>query len=196
MPEFVRGFTKVGQYLYMKGDWSDSVKDTLFKVEFTQMIPYLYPVEINKGAYVDIDFSSIGLYPKSYETVYEIGISVKGDALIYPMIPANQYYNKLEASGFVPSDDLSINKYIGGFDEDILKSGELKEYTVRDYQSIVYRVFGDSYRNTKAVLKFMVNRMHVVRASTEETEEILSNVSKYVANGMLRVACSYELARW
>jgi len=197
MPEFYDGFLSSGQYIFFRGRWTDSVNNTLFKVVFSQKIPYIYPVEVGAGEYVDVDFKDNGLFPESEETAYEIGIGMKGDALIYPMIPVNKYYNALEKSGYVPNLETGDKKYVGPFDENVLgMSFRLKEYTLADYNDIAYRVYGDSYRATKAVLYFLVNRLHIVQPDTEETERIISNLSDYVAKGVVRIVNSYTEARW
>ncbi len=193
-----------GEYILLRGTFSryfEVPKGKLFKARFIHRFPVLKPVSLQPNDYDDFDMDDdLGLYPDSVETLYEIGLGIdNGRGIVYPRLPSNTYYNYLEKSGFIPADDLSSNKYIGGYTERHLPISEpklLKFYTLKDMDTINLRVFNDTAEDQKIVLDFTVNRIHIVEPTDEEKKKVVDNFEKFLADGLLRIIPSWKESLW
>jgi len=198
-----RDYISNGNYVFLRGAFSryfEYPRGKLFKAVFVHRFPVLEPVNLDSGDYEDINMDDdLGMYPDSVETLYEIGVALRGRGILYPRLPSNTYYNYLEESGFIPADDLSTNKYIGGYTEEHLPVEEpknLKIYTLKDMDTIVLRVYNDGAEPEKVVLDFTVNRVHIVEPTGEDKVKVLENFEKFLANGILKIIPSWKDSLW
>ena len=194
---------KEDNYVFFKGkNFPNHVRDKVFKIGFTQQIPRYISRFIAKGKYVDVDLDEVGLYPESTNTLYELRFGMKGNVLLYPRYPSNVYYNVLEKSGYVPPDDLSDvdKRYIGCYTEtDIPYDANppvLVEYTVKEFDKVVYRLYADSIEDEKVIIRCIVNRCQLVKLDEDEEKEVKENWNDYIAKGILRVIPHPKLIRW
>lgn len=194
-----RWYIGKGTYIYFNGSWNGQIKNALMKVMRTQRFPVRYPMVIKKGEYTDFNLSDNGLYPANPSTLYELGVGIKGEAVLYVRLPDNVYFDYLEKSGFIPSEDLSSNKYIGGFTEyeiPVEEPRRLRVYTVKNMVSSAFRILADNYEDSKVILCFTVNRMKIDKVGEAEEMRVKREWDKLVDEGKLVVLDSYELKRW
>jgi len=193
-----RWYIDTGSYVFFEGKWTDFVSNKLFKVGFSQRFPVRYSMIIEKGRFYDFDLSDNGLYPENPRTLYEIGFGMSGSAVVHVRIPSNRYYNVLEDSDFIPSEDLTRNEYVGGFTETEIPAEEprrLRVYTLKDMTKVVLRVFNDGHEDEKVVLHVTVNRMRLDSVSSEEERKIREKLDELIGR-KLYVLKGYELAGW
>lgn len=194
-----RWYINKGTYVYFNGSWNDQLSNKLVKVKCTQRFPVRYPMIIKEGEYYDFNLSENGLYPTNPETLYELGVGIKGESVMYIRLPDNVYFNYLEKSGFIPSEDLSENRYIGGFTEleiPVEEPRRLRVYTVKNMVSSVFRILADNYEDSKVILCVTVNRMKIDKVSESEEIKVKREWDKLIEEGKLVVLDSYELKRW
>lgn len=183
-------------FIFFEGRWTRDVQDRLFRVKSSQRFPVRYPLIIQQGKYYDFNLKGNGLYPDNPFTLYELGFGLEGNGLLHVMIPSDKYYNVLEKPEFVPADDLSVNKYVGGYTEDEIPVDEprrLRVYTLKDMITVVYRIMADSYEDEKIVLHVTVNRLKLVEPSDEERKRVEEEWDEMLRKGTLVVLESWEL---
>lgn len=195
---------KEDNYVFFRGgDFPDHVANKIFKIGFTQQIPRYISKFIANGKYVDIELDKVGLYPESVSTLFELRFGFKGNVLLYPRYPTTQYFNVLEKSGFTPPDDPSTDpdkRYIGCYTSvdapfDV-NPPLLAEYTVKNFDTIVYRIYADSVEDEKVVIRCIVNRCQLIELDEDEEKEVKENWDDYIAKGILRIIPHPKLIRW
>ena len=70
------------------------------------------------------------------------------------------------------------------------------EYTVKDFDGIIYRLYADSIEDEKVILRCVVNRCQLVELKEDEEKEVKKNWDDYIARGILRVIPHPKLIRW
>jgi len=165
-------FLKPRQYVYFTDSWNVThVKGKFFVVTNTQQIVYekvfILPAQGFTTYLLDEDS---GLLPERVNTLYEMYVGVKGNALIYVRWPSTDYLNRLEKAEFVPPEPDALSstanverRYIGFFDETVTPyyQPKYREYTIKDMEPIQYVIYNDSVKSEKVVLRFIVNRCRI-----------------------------------
>lgn len=186
-----------GKYVYFKGEWTDFTSDSVFKVTFSEKFPVVYAYILKPDQYVSLNLNEdLNLYPDSLYTLYELGIGIEGQGLLYVMLPANRYFFSLEKAGQMPASDPTSQvstMYIGAFSEKdipVVEPKMLREYTVRNYESIVYILLNDTPVDQKIRLHVTVNRLKIEKVDIDP-EKLLEERPEDVV-----VLESYKLATW
>jgi len=193
MPEYiatVEPLLKVGQYVRFSEGWEEKYAEQVYVVEAAQQIPRKLWLVIQNGIYYDLDLKDVGFYPTSPKSLYEIVFKMRGENIIlYPRLPSTEYFNKLEEPGFTPEPLDDNLRYIGGYTEEDFKEGRLREYTIKDMDKIVYRLYNDSPEDEHIRLEAIVNRLKIRRVSDEVARRVLEQV-RY------RDIPHYKAVRW
>lgn len=193
-------------FVYLKGKWTESIEDALKKVVFIQRFPHTFDVTVQDGSKYDYEFDANGLIPKDSETLYEIGVGfacATNGVLVHVRLPANNYYNYLEKSGYYPSDDLSSHPYIGAFTSKQIPPHRypklLREYTIKNSEDRALRFYGDIGANEavdKAVVSLDISKVHMIDPSEEEKKKVNDNWFNYISKGILNVIPGWRMANW
>ena len=106
---------------------------------------------------------------------------MKGMPFMYPMYN-NSYYQKLEVTGIYPDTGDRNLRYLGFFDEldSPFEAPRLREYTVKDQQPPVLRLYNDHINDEPLIIRFIINRCRILEtpARTEEIRRV-ARVAKY-----------------
>lgn len=185
------------QYVKFTGkDFTDEIKEgDMFKVVRTQQVSYEQSFILPPGDFTQIDLSSesatsLGLYPMSTDTLYEIlvGIKASEDIITYIQVPAGKYFARLEKPELFPNPLTPQLRYIGHIDESKTpyKEPKLRIHTVKDLEPVVFQLYNDGSRYGKIVYTFLVNRCQIERIQAEEAATI----------DVYREIQHYEALRW
>ena len=195
MPELTKQpYLKVGNYVFLQGRWRAQgngwLEDKLFKVTKADAFNYYKAYILKQGEGGDIDLKNdISLYPEEYDTLYEIGVALRGNGRLFIKLPSDKSYYYLEKEGIVST--ISATTEVGGFTEEMIPPEEpkiLREYTIRDMRdTIKYTLVNNSYKDEKMVLDFTVNRVKIAEVTEEEMATIKENWNDLVAKGILRI---------
>ena len=192
-----------GILVYFNGKrFPENFADKMFRVVATQQIPVSIVRYIDKGSYEDILLSDVGLYPESYETLYELrfGLDGNGNGILYVKYPTTSYYNTLEDPKWQTNLSDPTKRYIGGYPEREIPSNvfppRLIEYTVKSFDEILYEIYNDGDEADKFILNCIVNRCLIKEVDKGKVEEVMSNMEYYVSSGALRIIDHPSLMRW
>lgn len=185
------------QYVKFTGaDFTDYIREgDTFRVVRTQQIVYEQAVIIPASDYTQLDLSSetttsLGLYPTSTNTLYEILVGLKGgkDILMYLQIPAGKFFARLEKPTLFPNPATAQLRYIGFIDVETtpVDKPKLRIHTVKDLEPIIAVIYNDGSDYEKLVMKFIINRCQLERLSPEEAAKV----------EVYREIQHYEALRW
>ena len=182
-----------GHYIYFDGGWPSATakNQKYFQVQRTQQIKLDIPRIVSTASSIDLDFSApaaggisdlnLSLLPVNGDTLYEFLIGMKGMPFMYPMYN-NSYYQKLEVTGIYPDTGDRNLRYLGFFDEldSPFEAPRLREYTVKDQQPPVLRLYNDHINDEVLIIRFIINRCRILETQSR-TEEIrrVARVAKY-----------------
>jgi hypothetical protein len=193
MPEYivsVEPLLKVGQYVHFSEGWDEKLADKVFVVEAAQQIPFKLWLVLESGMAYRLVLPEAGLYPDSSKTLYEILFKMRGEnVILYPMLPSTEFYNRLEKSGFVPNPQDDVLRYLGGYTEEDFREGRLREYTLKDMDTIVYLLYNDSPQDEHIRLEAVVNRLKIKKVPDDVAKRVLEQV-RY------REISHYKVVRW
>jgi len=163
-------------------DFTDYIYEgDMFRIDKTQQIIYEQAIILPPGDYTQLDLSSetttsLGLYPTSIETLYEILVGLKGgkDMLIYIQVPAGKFFARLEKPELFPNPAVPQLRYISTIDVDATpyKEPKLRIHTVKDLEPIIFIVYNDGSDYEKLVFRFLVNKCKMIRVSPEEATRV------------------------
>jgi len=195
-----RDYIRTGQYVYFRGkNWENFVSEKVFRISYSQLFPYRLPgCVVKAGSFIPLDLKeTLKMYPDSQYTLYEIGVALRGDAVLYVQLPLRQFYFYLEAVGS-PTSPTSAG-YMGAFTPKDLPEESpyrLREYITKNEQKIVYVLANDTAEDQKVIVSFEVNRLRLEKLPDEEQKKILENKEEYVQKGLLVELPHWSLARW
>lgn len=185
------------QYVKFTGkDFTDYIREgDMFVVTRTKQIIYEYSIILPPNDYTMLDISSeattsLGLYPTSLESLYEILVGLKGgkDILLYIQVPAGRFFARLEKPELFPNPTIPMLKYLGFIDAETTPYNEpkLRLHTVKDFEPIIFLCYNDGSDYEKLVFKFIVNRCKIERVPPEQAGKI----------DVYREIQHYEALRW
>lgn len=209
MPEFTQlPYLKVGDYVFLEGRWRETaeggyLQDALIKITATQTFPYWKSYVIQQGQSYDVILDNsengIKLYPDEMDTLYEIGVGIKGKVELHIKIPSDRYYHYLEKIGSTYS--LSDHPEIGGLTEEdipIIEPKRMREYTLKYLRdTIKYQLVNNSYKDEKVILDFTVNKtkFKIIHPETDEYKYVKEHWDELIDAGILRVV-KYPREGW
>ena len=183
-----------GHIIHFEGDWPDSKKDKWFRVDRAWQIKFDVARIVASADSQDLRFeaaagsdpvgnTNLALIPDKPGTVYELLMGMKGNLLAYPRY-ADSFLLSLEKSGVTPSTSDVDLRYLGFYDEEDspFEAPRLREYTVKDQETPVLRLYNDGTIAEKMVLRFIVNRCKLLQvdpSSVSERERSLVRIAKY-----------------
>ena len=163
-------------------DFTDYVReDDMFKINKTQQIIYEQAIILPPSDFVQLDLSSetttsLGLYPTSIETLYEILVGLKGgkDMLIYIQVPAGKFFARLEKPELFPNPTVPQLRYISTIDVDTTpyKEPKLRIHTIKDLEPVIFIVYNDGSDYEKLIFRFLINKCKITRVPPEEAARI------------------------
>ena len=185
---------KEGQYIKFLGDWpaqGDTLNGRWFKVDLAQQVKFDVNRIIPTGSSIDLDFSKpagggfsetqLSLLPERQGNVFELLLGFKGLPLVYPQYN-NTFFLKLESTQVIPTLTNERGRYLGFWDEDDspFDAPRLREYTVKDQEPPVLRIYNDMVDDDRIVLRFIVNRLKLVEVTLPSDDiQRVARVAKY-----------------
>lgn len=163
--------------------WQERVAGKYFRIKITQQIPYdrafIMSPELEHNVDISEDNTRIGdfgLYPDNTMTLYEILVGMKstsGSVLLYPRAPPNEWFLTLEESQFVPTPASNDYRYIGPYTEEVTPADrpQVRLHTIKEEESIGFRLYNDAPIDNKIVLVMLVNRCLMEHVKKEELTE-------------------------
>lgn len=184
---------KEGYVMHFTDQWKKEWEDKWFKVQIAQQIRYdvSRTLLIGTSDYLDVSFQEpgtgtvsndkISLRPYSPHTVYEILLGIEGLCRVYPMYN-NDYFQKLEENGVVPKLTDASLAHMGFFTSEISPywAPKLREYTVKDQEPPVLRLWNPWTVEEKCILHFTVNRCKVLEVNPQTLSEIDKRAAREV----------------
>jgi len=155
----------------------ERLREKYWRVVKNMQLNYERAYIISENGTYDIDISDkdkFGLYPTMPETLYEILWGFQGESIrMYPMIPADRYYLRLEAPKFRPDPAHDIYRYVDGITEidTPLKTPRLRIHTVLDLEPLIMRFYNDNIDDQKVLIRMFVNRCSLAEIPTPTPEE-------------------------
>jgi len=163
-------------------DFTDNVKDgDMFRVTKTQQVLYEQAFILPPSNTTMLDLSSetatsLGLYPTSVETLYEILVGIKGgkDIIVYPQIPAGKFFARLEKAELTPVPQVPQLRYLGFVDVKAtpIDKPKLRIHTIKDLEPLIFVLYNDGSDYEKIVFRFLVNKCKIKKLEPEEAKKV------------------------
>ncbi|MDP2662804.1 MAG: hypothetical protein Q8R28_18980 [Dehalococcoidia bacterium] len=155
------------------GNWPTYVRECPIEIGITQTIHRENVQVLTRGAansanIWDLELNDTnGFLPRAANSLYEIRLSFKADALLYVIWPTpSTYFFQLENPTFRPDVTSDTNRYVGfvkpadlGTPEKNYQERLLRIITVKDMQPVLLRFYSETMEaDDKIVIDFMINR--------------------------------------
>jgi hypothetical protein len=189
---------KEGHIVHFGPGWATERQGKTYRVEVAQQMEYDVDRIVSPGSgstsYQDVSFDKpatgkvsndyISLLPISPDSLFELLIGIKGLVYAYPRYN-NAYFLKLEASGAIPDLTDADLAFLGFYDhiQTPYYSPTLREYTVKDMEAPVLRLYNPMIEDEKVILRFIVNRLKVkeIRDPSDQEMKVAREIRHFSA---------------